>query len=229
MFRPISYSFISIFYVALCLVFFSTITAFSQDLPKKRAVYHPQRKAYIKYKTNTFSIIYDTLMKVPMCATYKLYKGGGDCSRKSFYFKKAPFSATSKDYATTGYDQGHLVNAEDFAYSCTEEAKTFTYYNCSPQTPQLNRGIWKVKENSTRTQSQYDSLNVIVGCLIMKKHKTIGKGVAVPEYYYRIVQSLTTKKIVSCVLFTNTNRPTLQYVTYEQLDYLIPFVLPLVR
>lgn len=229
MFNKLIYFIAGVIYLALCLICLSTITAFSQSLPKSNSVYQPKKESYIKYQTSIYTIVYDTVMKAPLCATYKLYMGGGDCSRKLLHFKRAPGSATAADYAASGYDEGHMVNAEDFANNCENEAKTFSFYNCAPQTPQLNRGIWKVKESTTRGISQRDSLNVIVGCLILNKHKVIGNGVTIPYYYYRIVQSMTTKEILSCALFTNTTRPTLQYVTVDQLDELIPFVLPLLH
>lgn len=38
--------------------------------------------------------------------------------------------ATDKDYLNSGYDAGHLANAEDFAFDRYKEEKTFRYYNC---------------------------------------------------------------------------------------------------
>lgn len=229
MFNSLIYFISGVIYFALCFVCLSTISAFSQVLPNPSTVYQPKKESYIKYQTSIYTIVYDTVMKAPLCATYKLYMGGGDCSRKLLHFKRAPGSATAADYAASGYDEGHMVNAEDFANNCENEAKTFSFYNCAPQTPQLNRGIWKVKESSTRELSQTDSLNVIVGCLILKKHRVIGNSVTIPYYYYRIVQSMTTKKILSCALFTNTTQPTLQNVSINQLNALIPFKLPIIH
>ena len=53
---------------------------------------------------------------------YKLYKGGGECSRKGLVFKTGGVrnSATAQDYYKSGYDQGHLVNFEDYAYDCVK-------------------------------------------------------------------------------------------------------------
>jgi endonuclease G len=52
-------------------------------------------------------------------------------------------TATSRDYAGSGYDKGHMAAALDFASDCEKEEMTFVYYNALPQTPNLNRGVWK--------------------------------------------------------------------------------------
>ena len=101
----------------------------------------------------------------PLYVKYKLYKGGGACKRKGLSFKTAGFreGAKPKDYKGNGYDEGHLANAEDFAGDCKKENETFRFYNCLPQTPKLNRGIWKTWETDIRKESQTDSLLIFCG------------------------------------------------------------------
>ena len=43
--------------------------------------------------------------------------GGGNCKRASFRFINDTqiLMASDKDYSKSGYDRGHLANAEDFA------------------------------------------------------------------------------------------------------------------
>ncbi|HTJ50959.1 MAG TPA: DNA/RNA non-specific endonuclease, partial [Cyclobacteriaceae bacterium] len=93
----------------------------------------------------------------PRYVSYKLYKGGGTCDRSSFSFTndnaKAE-TATDNDYTGNGYDKGHMANAEDFAFDCTKDELTFRYYNCLPQTVNLNRGLWKRNETDVRKWSQ---------------------------------------------------------------------------
>lgn len=164
-------------------------------------------------KNNVYTSLYSFSTGQPVYVKYKLYKGGGVCSRKDnkFNFKKDSIiihiTANGKDYEDTGYDQGHMANAEDFAYDCTKEEKTFRYYNCSPQTVSLNRGIWKANENKVRELSQTDSILVICGGIINKSCKPIKKGskLIVPAYFYKLVISLTSHKVVYCGLFTNTD------------------------
>lgn len=140
----------------------------------------------------------------PLFVKYKLYKGGGDCNRSQFSFKsdKVKNSAKAKDYNYSGYDEGHLTNAEDFAYDCTKMGLTFKYYNCMPQTPKLNRGIWKSYETKIRTLSQTDSLLIICGGIFIDR-KLPNSEVYVPTYCWKIVKSLSTGKIIYSLLFTN--------------------------
>ena len=85
---------------------------------------------------------------------YKLYKAGGKVERKGMSFKQyktIPYIHPWK----RGYDKGHLLSAEDMAYSRKSMLSTFTYINVVPQTPHLNRGIWKKYENKERQISHH--------------------------------------------------------------------------
>lgn len=166
-------------------------------------------KSYFSYK-----------FKEPLYVSYVLYKGGGDCSRDGFRFKNDTkiIMAKQSDYDHSGYDEGHLANAEDFASDCPKDEKTFRFYNCLPQTPNLNRGIWKKWETGIRVESQSDSLLVICGG-IFTTGKIIGDKVAVPDYCFKIVQSLKTKKVIWILFFTNKEKDsTMEFKTLEELE-----------
>lgn len=119
---------------------------------------------FVKIEKQNYISYFDTTIKQPLVVTYKLFKGGGSCSRAGFVFKndlKNIKTATNSDYLKSGYDRGHLANAEDFAYDCQLDELTFRYYNCLPQSKFLNRGIWKTKEQQTRELSQKDTIIVV--------------------------------------------------------------------
>lgn len=119
-----------------------------------------------------YTVNFSNVLHEPLWVSYKLFRGGGDCSRAGFRFYNdidTLQTSTDKDYARSGYDKGHLANAEDFAYDCTKDELTFRYYNCLPQTPNLNRGVWKVNEEQVRAWSQSDSLLVVCGGSFGKK------------------------------------------------------------
>ena len=161
---------------------------------------------------------YCKAIKEPLYVSYKLYKGGGDCDRAGFRFKNDTKlnTATQKDYAATGYDQGHLANAEDFASDCVKDEATFRFYNCLPQTANLNRGIWKKWETVIRKESQSDSLLVICGGTFENK-KVIGDGVWVPTYCWKIVISLSSHKVLHCLYFTNNENAECKEITLTEL------------
>lgn len=165
-------------------------------------------------------------LKQPVFVSYKLYQGGGNCSRSKYHFVNDSriATATQKDYAHSGYDEGHLANAEDFAGNCKNDELTFRFYNCMPQTPQLNRGAWRSFENRIRQESQKDSLLIICGGLF-----TGGKinGLNIPEHCWKVVQSLTTKSVIACIIFSNTDFPSSEKTDITTIQNLIHSKLPL--
>ncbi|MEI9921656.1 MAG: DNA/RNA non-specific endonuclease [Bacteroidota bacterium] len=113
------------------------------------------------------------------------------------------------------YDKGHLANAEDFAFDCHSDELTFRYYNCLPQTANLNRGLWKRNETDIRKWSQNEKLYIICGGLFGSKK--IG-NVLVPSYCWKVVQSVDTKEVLFCGWFSNTRKATLDTLTIADLE-----------
>lgn len=144
------------------------------------------QNSVVKIECENYTSYFDTVFRQPVVVRYSLYKGGGPCSRAGFSFKndrKNIKTATTSDYASSGYDRGHLANAEDFAYDCKLDELTFRYYNCIPQSKILNRGIWKDKEGVVREMSQKDTVTVIC---FAKDFKKVGK-LYVPSICGKIV------------------------------------------
>jgi len=154
----------------------------------------------------------------PRYVSYTLYKGGGNCNRDNFKFINDIDSlkcATDQDYENSGFDKGHLANAEDFAFDCTKDELTFRYYNCLPQTPNLNRGVWKTKETLIRKWSQSEKLYIVCGGYF--GNKKMG-NTYVPNYCWKVVQSVTTKKVLFCGWFKNSSKATLEEITIPELE-----------
>lgn len=140
---------------------------------------------------------YSDVIEGPAFVIYPLYKGGGDCSRKDDFFK-CEKGYPHFNYRKSGYDIGHLANAEDFAYDCYKENLTFNYINAIPQTPHLNSGIWKHWEDEVRKESQNDSLLIVCGGCDYN-------GTRIPQHCFKIVYSLTTGKLLHHLFFNNDN------------------------
>ena len=159
-------------------------------------------------------------LKEPLYVTYILFKGGGDCDREveGFDFKVDGFkkSATDDDYVGSGFDKGHLANAEDFAFDCDKEEITFKYYNCVPQTVRMNRGIWKTWETTIRKLSATKKLFIVAGSIYGKK-KLGDNKIGIPSHCYKIVINPTTKKIIHCLVFPNNTSNTYQIVKLAEL------------
>jgi len=164
---------------------------------------------------------FDIQRKQPIFVSYILYRGGGDCDRSNFKFKNDTKikMATTKDYSGSGFDMGHLANAEDFANDCVAGEKTFRFYNCLPQYPNLNRGVWKRWENRAREMSQKDSILIICGGKFGEK--TIGGNVFVPEFCWKVIYSIKSSKVWKVLWFKNVSRDSDKYfeeITLEKLE-----------
>lgn len=178
-------------------------------------------------KMKAYKSYYSYEVKNPLYVTYTLSKGGGDCDRKGFSFRKCDEDSTASDadYAGTGYDKGHLANAEDFAYDCTLDKETFCYYNCVPQTVKLNRGIWKQWETEVRKLSQSKPVFVIAGAIYSDKLLKPGHKVVKPDYCYKIVVDPPTHAIIYCLLFPNNDSGEVQQLTLTELKRKLPYPL----
>jgi endonuclease G len=137
---------------------------------------------------------FNTKLKQPVAVKYSLYKGGGKAKRDNDHFVGTSLTLHDKDYVHSGYDRGHLVPAEDFAYNDSLQALTFSYYNCVPQVPKLNRGPWKKYETKVRKLSQKDTLVIV--CINQYKY-TYLDHVNIPEACYKFIFSTNGKCILS--------------------------------
>jgi endonuclease G len=175
--------------------------------------------------TGVYKSYFSYSVKEPLYVTYSLYKGGGECSRKGLTFDECGINtATDADYAHSGFDKGHLANAEDFAYDCDKDKITFCYYNAMPQTVKLNRGIWKSWEEKIRTLSQKKHLFIVAGGIYSTK--TIGPNhIGVPDYCYKIVLNGTGKKVLYCLLFPNDDSRTVRELPVEELKGMLGYAL----
>ena len=107
-----------------------------------------------------------------------------------------------KDYAGSGYDQGHLANDADMSWDKQVELESFLMSNMSPQTPAVNRGIWKVLETYVRAWAYDNNITytIYAGNIYSDKSKTIGDdNVVVPDYLYKIVINDQTGEVQAYV------------------------------
>jgi endonuclease G len=170
-------------------------------------------------KTDVFTSYYSKDLRLPIMVKYTLYKGGGECSRVGdvFHNDYKVNSVGAKEFKASDYDEGHLANAEDFAYDCKKQKGTFQFINQLPQTPNLNRGIWKHYETIIRDLSQHDSLIIVCGGIWEDNQEV--NGMRIPNKCWKVVYSLTQKKLIYVLLFTNNEHATVRELkTIEELN-----------
>jgi endonuclease G len=100
--------------------------------------------------------------------------------------------ATPADYAHSGYDQGHMSDAEDNAWSQVTERLSFLLSNMIPQCPKCNRDTWRTIEDWTREKALVrGTLYVLSGPVFGPTHTTIGDDrVWVPSASWKLVLDL---------------------------------------
>lgn len=95
--------------------------------------------------------------------------------------------AETADYANSGYDRGHLCPSADRNDNESENRATFLMSNISPQTPALNRGVWKrLEEQVRRWAVRLDSVYVVTGG-VLDDDLEFMNGIGIPRYFYKVV------------------------------------------
>jgi endonuclease G len=129
------------------------------------------------------------------------------------------------DYRGSGYDRGHQAPAGNQTKDAALKDETFYMSNIAPQRPSLNRGIWKLLEDKTRSWvTRYGHAYEWTGPILCDRQwqtasagqepcqrQTIGRNaVAVPLYFYKIVlvqDHSKWKSIAFVVPNTDFHRP----------------------
>lgn len=127
--------------------------------------------------------------------------------------------ATLADYASSGYDRGHMCPGGDCNWNEKGRDETFLLSNMCPQNPNLNRGDWKEIEIACRKWAQtYGSIFIICGPIFFKSqnHERIGlHHVPVPEAFFKVIlhiDSINPKGIGFICRNTDGNRKKDFYV-----------------
>ena len=157
-------------------------------------------------KCNTaYALQHDNAAKIPAWVAYTLTPAHaiGCVARTNAFVADVILGANSSkpaDYAGSGYDQGHLAPDGDMSWDTQVEFESFLMSNMSPQLPNLNRGIWKALESDVRAWAYGNghSYTVYAGNIYtVGKSKTIGSGVVVPDFLYKIVIDDATKQVLA--------------------------------
>lgn len=103
----------------------------------------------------------------------------------------AEIRSTLEDYASSGYDRGHMCPGGDCNWDDEGRDETFLFSNMCPQNPNLNRGDWKEIEMACRKWAQqYGRIYIVCGPIFFKsqEHERIGPNLMpVPEAFFKVI------------------------------------------
>ena len=146
--------------------------------------------------------------------------------------KDAANSPTAAQYAKTGYDRGHMAPNYAIATRFGREAqnRTFLMSNVTPQTPRLNRGVWRdiehrIAELWTR---RWGESWVIVGCISNEPRKLADTDIDIPTRFYQVVVAQNGNEIRAMAMLVEQNVPwkawpTRYLVSIDELEELTGF------
>lgn len=105
--------------------------------------------------------------------------------------RRAANCPRSSDYTASGYDRGHMAPNYAIAsrFGPEQQAQTFLLSNVTPQSPALNRGVWRDFEHRIAElwTERWGEIWVIVGCISERSGETLsGTNVDVPRKFYQI-------------------------------------------
>jgi endonuclease G, mitochondrial len=145
-----------------------------------------------------FVLCHDSLRKVPVWTGYEMTRERlrGAAVRPGRFRPDTALSgpiAIDADYRGSGFSRGHLVPAEDLAWSEASIRSTFLLSNAVPQRQSVNAGKWRQLENFVRSIAAGADLVYVFSGPIFADRETeyIGGGrVAVPTHLYKVVLAL---------------------------------------
>ena len=150
---------------------------------------------------SAFAILHDGQTKTPVFVAERLNRqmltqAQGMRRTDKFYAEaRLPRAerAELEDYRGSGFSRGHMAPAGDMS---TPEAmaQSFSLANMVPQDQTHNGGAWSSIEQDTRkyVMRAAGDVYVFTGPVYADKPKTIGAGVAVPAYLYKVVYDATS-------------------------------------
>lgn len=161
---------------------------------------------------SSFVVEYSDSLRVPLSVVWNLSKSDiGKVKRSSsmkFYTDTIAGrpTANTNDYTNSGYDRGHMCPAADRSNSVSRMRETFVMSNICPQTPRLNRIVWKALEEQCRAWArsglslQIEAYPVFWAAPVQK----IGRnGVAVPHGFIKTIRRSDDLNIIYSKYFVN--------------------------
>jgi DNA/RNA endonuclease G (NUC1) len=141
-----------------------------------------------------YVLCYSETLRVPLWAAYRVFDVPSLRASKRPGFMRDRRSAAGvspEDYTGSGYDRGHLAPNYAVAtrYGPVAQRETFLMTNVMPQTPNVNRHLWKdIELRIAKEYGRYfGEVWVIAGPVFKEPVSRLPSGIAIPYAYYQIV------------------------------------------
>jgi endonuclease G len=146
-------------------------------------------------ENESYIVGYSESMKNPLWVAYRVFDvpslESGERPSRFRIDHRTEAKVSHSAYRGSGYDRGHM--APNFAiatrYGMNGQWETFLMSNIIPQTPSVNRHIWKDLEQyvARRYGRYFGEVWVITGPVFTEPVKRFGSGVSIPSGYYKIL------------------------------------------
>jgi len=141
-----------------------------------------------------FVVSYNPEKHIPNWVAWRLDRSDFGATRRADDFRpdlSLPagfYRVNDNDYLHSGYDRGHLCPSADRTASRADNSSTFLYTNMVPQLHELNAGPWeRLEEYARRRARAGQTVYAVAGGVLGAPYPTIGHGVAVPTYDFKIL------------------------------------------
>ena len=159
---------------------------------------------------DTYEVWYDIDMKNPAFVIWDLtYEDAVESdaanNRKSWSFQKCGIAPNEKAYSKSGFDKGHMCPNNDRDWSLDSAKNTFRTCNICPQSPSLNRGVWKKYEKRGHDLAKKHMLVTIVcgPAYTSDDNFQLADGQRIPNAFFKVF--VIDNKFEECYIFYQNN------------------------
>ncbi len=141
-----------------------------------------------------YTVGYSDALKNPRWVAYRIFDVPNRSSGPRFSFRidrRTRTKVRTSDYTHSGFDRGHMAPNYGIAtrYGAEAQKETFLMSNIIPQSPHVNRHIWKDLEMRVAKQygRYFSEVWVITGPIFREHPKQLKSGIPIPSHYYKII------------------------------------------
>ncbi len=145
-------------------------------------------------ENRSYTAGYSESMNNPLWVAYRIFdvpelENGERASFRIDHRTRSKISTS--DYKHSGFDRGHLAPNYGIGtrYGQEGQDETFLMSNIIPQSPGVNRGIWKDLEMVVAKQygRYFQEVWVVTGPVFTDPIEKMESGIPIPSHYYKII------------------------------------------